>query len=154
MRKRNLCFSLRQAAPLGQTPSVITSSSASSLNAERSGEADGRPLPIDAGSTNSPPDARPKLHHIGVGVGQREGCSDAASRADRAEQIGVVIALVGRLARSRSALGPLAHEAVLLADPGLVFKPYLDGRRLGDALEMSFRAAREVFLNVSTIRSS
>src|SRR5580692_4424609 len=29
-----------------------------------------------------------KLHHVGVGVGQREGGPDAASRADRAEQIG------------------------------------------------------------------
>jgi len=29
-----------------------------------------------------------KLHHVGVGMRKREGCSDAASRADRAEQIG------------------------------------------------------------------
>jgi hypothetical protein len=35
-----------------------------------------------------------ELHHVGVGVGQREGRSDAPSWADRAEQIGVVIALV------------------------------------------------------------
>jgi hypothetical protein len=32
-----------------------------------------------------------ELHHIGVGVRQREGRPDAAGRADRAEQIGVVI---------------------------------------------------------------
>jgi hypothetical protein len=38
-----------------------------------------------------------ELHHVGVGVGQRQGRSDAASRADRAEQIGVIIALVGGL---------------------------------------------------------
>jgi hypothetical protein len=61
-----------------------------------------------------------KLHHVGVGVGQREGGPDAAGGADGAEQIGVVIALVGRLARSRSALGPLPNLAVLLADAGLV----------------------------------
>ena len=47
-----------------------------------------------------------KLHHVGVGVGQRERGADASRRADGAEQIGVVIALVGRLAKSRSALGP------------------------------------------------
>ena len=32
-----------------------------------------------------------KLHHVGVGVGQREGRPDASRRADGAEQIGVVI---------------------------------------------------------------
>jgi len=61
-----------------------------------------------------------ELHHVGVGIGQRESRPDAAGGADRAEQIGVVIALVGRLARSRSALGPLPNLTVLLADPGLV----------------------------------
>ena len=61
-----------------------------------------------------------KLHHLGVGVGQRQSRADAARRADRAEQIGVVVALVGGLSWPRSAPGPLADEAVLLADAGLV----------------------------------
>jgi hypothetical protein len=43
--------------------------------------------------------------------------SDAPRRADRAEQISVVIALIGGLSRSGSAPGPLADEAVLLTDP-------------------------------------
>ena len=63
-----------------------------------------------------------KLHHVGVGVGQGERGADAAGGADRAEQIGVVIALVGGLARPRSAPGPLPNLAVLLADPGLVLQ--------------------------------
>ena len=95
-----------------------------------------------------------KLHHVGVGVGQREGGADAASRADRAEQVGVVVTLVGGLARSRSALGPLPNLPVLLADPGLILKPYLDRRRLRQAFEMSLQRALEIFLNASTIRSS
>jgi hypothetical protein len=61
-----------------------------------------------------------KLHHVGVGMRKRERGADAPSRADSAEQIGVVIALVGRLAGPRSAPGPLANLAVLLADPGPV----------------------------------
>ena len=61
-----------------------------------------------------------KLHHVGVGVGQSERGADAAGGADRAEQIGVVVALVGGLARSRSTPGPLADKPVLLADAGLV----------------------------------
>ena len=38
-----------------------------------------------------------ELHHVGVGIGQRERGSDAARRTDRAEQIGVLVALVGGL---------------------------------------------------------
>jgi len=95
-----------------------------------------------------------ELHHVSVGIRQREGGADAAGRADRAEQIGVVIALVGGLPWPRSAPGPLPNLAVLLADAGLVLKPDFDRRGLGQAFEMSLQRAREVFLNVSTIRSS
>jgi hypothetical protein len=93
-----------------------------------------------------------KLHHVGVGVGQRERGSDPAGGADRAEQIGIVIALVGRLPWPRSAPGPLPNLAVLLADARLVLKPNLDRRCLGQAFEMSLQRARKVFLNASTIR--
>jgi hypothetical protein len=95
-----------------------------------------------------------KLHHGRIGVGQREGRPDAAGRADRAEQIGVVIALVGGLPWPRPASGPLQDKAVLLADTGLVFKPDFDRRRLGQAVDMSVQHAREVFLKASTVRSS
>jgi hypothetical protein len=95
-----------------------------------------------------------ELHHVSVGVGQHEGRPDAAGRADRAEQIGVVIALVGGLPWPRSAPGPLPNLAVLLADAGLVLKPDFDRRRLGQSFEMSLQRAREVFLKASTLRSS
>jgi hypothetical protein len=95
-----------------------------------------------------------ELHHVSVGVGQRKGRPDAAGRADRAEQIGVVIALVGGLARACPAPGPLPNKAVLLADPGLVLKPDFDRRDLGQAVEMSLQRVREVFLKASAIRSS
>src|SRR6201994_4167503 len=78
---------------------------------------------------------------------QREGRPNAAGRADRAEQIGVVIALVGGLPRPRSAPGPLPDLAVLLADAGLVRKPDFDRRRLRQAFEMSLQRAREVLWN-------
>jgi hypothetical protein len=95
-----------------------------------------------------------KLHHVGVGIGQRKRRSDAAGWADRAEQIGVVIALVGGLPWPRSAPGPLPDLAVLLADASLVREPDFDRRRLRQSFEMSFQRAREVFLNASTIFSS
>ena len=59
-----------------------------------------------------------KLHHVGVGTRKRQSRSDPASGTDRAEQIGVVIALVGGLPWPRSTPGPLADKAVLLANPG------------------------------------
>ena len=95
-----------------------------------------------------------KLHHVGVGIGQGEGRPDAAGGADRAEQIGVVIALVGGLPGPRSTPGPLPNLAVLLADAGLVLKPDFDRRRLRQSFEMGPQRAREVFLKASTIRSS
>ena len=57
---------------------------------------------------------------MSVPAGERQRRPDATGRADRAEQIGVVIALVGGLAGSRSAPGPLPNLAVLLADASLV----------------------------------
>ena len=61
-----------------------------------------------------------KLHGVGVGIGQRQGCAGAASRTDRAEQIRALGALVGRLARPRSASRPLPHKAVRLAEARLI----------------------------------
>jgi hypothetical protein len=77
-----------------------------------------------------------KLHHVSVGIRQHEGRPDAAGGADCAEQIGVVIALVGGLPRPGSASGPLPNLAVLLANAGLVLKPDFDRRRLRQSFEM------------------
>src|ERR1700730_15760763 len=51
-----------------------------------------------------------------------------AARADRTEQIGVLVALVLRLARPRALLRPLIDEAVLLPHPHLVLEPHFDRR--------------------------
>ena len=85
---------------------------------------------------------------------KRQRRADAAGRADGAEQIGVVIALVGGLPGPRSAPGPLPNLAIFLADAGFVLKPDFDRRRLWQTVEMGLQRARKVFLNASTIRSS
>src|SRR3954454_13570398 len=72
-----------------------------------------------------------ELHGLRVGEGQRQGGTRAAGRADGAEQVRAFVALVGWLPRSRSAPRPLPHEAVLLADAGLVLEPDLDGLARG-----------------------
>ena len=61
-----------------------------------------------------------ELHRVRVGEGWRQGGTGAAGRTDGAEEVGALVALVGRLARPRSAPRPLPNEAVLLADAGLV----------------------------------
>src|SRR6266571_7399858 len=63
-----------------------------------------------------------------------------AARTDRAEQIGVFIVLILRLARPRARLRPLVDKTVLLPDAHFVLEPHLDWRcgrklrqRLGDS---------------------
>lgn len=67
-----------------------------------------------------------KLHGFGVGIWHGQSRAGPTCRADGAEEIGVLIALVGWLAGPRSASGPLTDEAILLADPGLVLEPDFD----------------------------
>ncbi len=90
-----------------------------------------------------------KLHRLGVGEGQRERSPDTSGGTNGAKEIDALIALIGRLARPRSSPGPLTHEAVLLADAGLILKPDLDRRRRRQAVEMGAQRAR-----ASTVRSS
>lgn len=76
-----------------------------------------------------------KLHGCGVGKRQRHGCSLAARRADGAEQVCALIALVGGLSRPRATARPLPHDTVLLANSGFILKPHLDGlalRQIGE----------------------
>jgi hypothetical protein len=87
-----------------------------------------------------------KLHGECIGDGQCERCTFAAHWADRAEEIGALVALVGRLARSRSALRPLADEAVLLTDAGLVLEPDFDRSVLWQIGQMGAQRAGKVFL--------
>jgi hypothetical protein len=67
-----------------------------------------------------------KLHGECVSDGQCERRAFTARWTDRAEEIGVIVTLVGRLARSRPAFSPLADETVLLADAGLILEPDFD----------------------------
>jgi hypothetical protein len=95
-----------------------------------------------------------KLHGFGVGEGQRQRCSDATRRADGAEQVGALVALVGRLARPRAPSGPLADDTVLLPDAGFILEPDLDLPAFGQVGQMRAQRAREVFLYASTISPS
>jgi hypothetical protein len=93
-----------------------------------------------------------KLHGVGVGKGHGQGRAGAARRTNGAEQIGALVALVGGLTGPRSASRPLAHEAVLLADAGLVLEPDLDRLVLGQVRQMRAQGRGPVFLNASIVR--
>jgi hypothetical protein len=92
------------------------------------------------------------LHGLGVGEGQRQRGADAARRADRAEQIGVLVALVGGLARPRAAPRPLPDQAVLLADPSLVLEPDLDGLARATRPTWASACARSFFERLHDLR--
>ena len=87
-----------------------------------------------------------QVHRISVAFGQDERRALAARRADRAEKIGVLIALIGRLARKRAALGPLPDKAVVLADAGFILEPGFHKNASGNIGQMRLRGPRDVFL--------
>ncbi len=93
------------------------------------------------------------LHGLGVAAGQDEGGADATLRADGAEDIGRLGALIERRPRPGSPARPSPGDLGFLTDPRFVLPPNLYrgvGRELGaDCLQRG----REVFLK-SSIASS
>lgn len=84
-----------------------------------------------------------QLHGMCVDPRQHETRADASGRADGAEQIGILVALICRLTWPGSLPGPLAHLTVLLADTSFVLEPdfhrlvarqmaYVDLERVGE----------------------
>ena len=66
------------------------------------------------------------LHGAGIGARKHQRGAGIARRTNGAEQIGVGVTLILRLARPRPLLGPLIHQAVLLSDPHFILEPDLD----------------------------
>lgn len=95
-----------------------------------------------------------QLHAGHAGEWKRQASGFAARRADRPEQPGIVVALVGRLAWPRASPGPLPDDAVLLADPGLVLEPDLDRFSFRQMAGVGAQDAGEVFLNASMTAGS
>ena len=95
-----------------------------------------------------------QLHGLGVSLRQGKSRACAASRANGTKQIGVGIALICGLARSRSSPGPLSHDAVLLADTRLILEPDLNSRCNGNALQMGLQRVSEVFLKAAIVSAS
>ena len=92
------------------------------------------------------------LHGTSVGPGQHQGGALTAQGTDGAEQISVLVALIGGQARAASLLRPKPDAAVLLAESGLVLEPDFDPPVLGQMAYVRGERAREVFLNPSSTR--
>jgi hypothetical protein len=90
------------------------------------------------------------LYGAGIGARQHQGGAFAEPGTDRAEQIGVLVALIGRQARSCAGPGPDPSAAVLLAEPGFVLEPDLDRFVLGQMAYVGRQRVLEVFLNASS----
>ncbi len=66
-------------------------------------------------------------HGFGVGIGQHEGGPFTACRTNGPKQVGVLIALIGRLPWSCSFPGPQACHWVFLVNPRFILPPNLYG---------------------------
>lgn len=89
------------------------------------------------------------LHRLCVGFRQDECRTFAEHRTYCAEDIGALVALVGRQARPRAFLGPNPGVTVLLANAGFVLEPNLDAPPLRQMAYVSLERGGEVFLKSS-----
>ena len=96
------------------------------------------------------------VHRGGIGEGHDEAGGGAPLRANRAEDVGPLVASVARRPRARAALRPDPGERALLADPRLVLEPDFErpaacgledrrGYRLGEAFLKASCAFGSVF---------
>jgi hypothetical protein len=73
------------------------------------------------------------LHRPGIGLWHHHGRSLCAGRADGAEQIGVLITLVGGLTGPCPLESPLPDKTVLLPEARFILKPNLDRLSYGNS---------------------
>ena len=85
---------------------------------DESGVGTGRDLPADLGQV--------QRHGLGVGGWDDESRCGAALRADGAEDVGPLVALIVRRTRPGASFGPDAGQCALLADACLVLEPDFD----------------------------
>jgi hypothetical protein len=94
------------------------------------------------------------VHRRGVGEGHDETGGGAALGADRAEDVGPLVAGVPRRPGSRAAPRPDPGEGALLADPRLVLEPDLERLAAGGLGERGGYRLAEAFLKPSCAAGS
>ena len=76
------------------------------------------------------------------------------SRANRTEDIGVLVALIGGLAWTRAFWSPLVNLPVLLANPCFILEPDFNDPVRGDIFQAFRQYPRKVFLKASIVSRS
>src|SRR5271155_3685511 len=95
-----------------------------------------------------------QAHQLGVDGRQHEGCSRASCRADGAEQVNPMMALIARRRWSRAAARPQPGQRPLLTDPGFILKPDFQRLTPSGNRKPFARPLGEVFLNASWASAS
>ena len=95
-----------------------------------------------------------QLHGVGVGLGEHQSGPRSPFRADGAEQVGVLVALISWEDWPRAPSGPDANPSVLLPKPRLILEPDLNGRGFRQVAYVGGKRGGEVFLNSSITRPS
>lgn len=90
-----------------------------------------------------------QLHGLGIGGWQDQGGTGTALRADGPEQVGILIALIGRQARPCPLARPDAHPPVLLPDAGFILEPKLNWCALRQVCYVRGQRVGKVFLKAS-----
>ena len=86
-----------------------------------------------------------RLHRLGIAPRHHDRGTGAAGRADRAEEVGVLVAQIGGLTRAAALVCPLPDTAVFLPEPHFILKPDLDRRSGGDVFQRLLKRFSEVF---------
>lgn len=94
------------------------------------------------------------VHGRGIDVGKDQPRRGPARRADRAEEIGPLVAGVARGTGSRAAFGPDAGEGALLANPRFILEPDFERSALRGLRDRNRYRRAEVFLKDSCATGS
>ena len=92
-----------------------------------------------------------EVHALGIGAGRDQGGADPARWADRAKQVGVVVAIVAHHQRPRAYRSPYISVPALLPDPGFILELDLNRCRVSGAEQGLCQKGTEVFLKASSV---
>jgi len=72
-----------------------------------------------------------QLHGFSVGERHHQRCTLATRRTDGPEEIGILVALIGRQPRPRAGLCPKPGAPILLTEPSFILEPDFYRRAFG-----------------------
>ena len=86
-----------------------------------------------------------RLHGFSIHPWRRDSRTCSTGRANRSEQVGIFVTLVGRLVRLRLGSRPLTDDSILLADPCFILEPDFNGVVCGKPWRCALNACGKFF---------